>query len=172
MTRDNYLDKLKSRYSHYYNINPAQLLDSVSDLELCASYSLKITKNSILLRSIPFYSIKESEHCFVRIIDKRVSIENLMNFTEEIKLAGDEIINPNENHKKTILTCVVISRKGIEDSVIDYVEKFKFQKSYCLYLHGWSEMRIVLIDLMDNTMYHNIKKRKQKEQIETFYKIG
>lgn len=171
MESGTYLDVLRDRYSLYFDINPSQLLKSVSNLDLCASFYLKETVNSILLRSIEFYSIEDYEHCFVRLIDKKVSVEDLDDFTSEVRLAGDKIIKPNEHHKKTVLTCVVISEKGIEDDAIDYVRKFKFQQPYRFYFYGWSEMHIVVVDLEGSAVFHNIKSGKTKKQIESLYRI-
>ena len=162
MESDSYLSMLRDRYSLYFDINPPKLLKSISNVELCASHYLKVAKSSIFSRSIEIYSIEEYEHCFVRLIDKKVYVEDLVNFTTEVRLAGDKIIEPNEHHKKTVLTCVVIAEKGIENNAIDYVRKFKFEQSYRFYFHGWSEIRIVLVDLASSVVFHNEKEGSQK----------
>lgn len=152
-------------------MNPPQLSKLVSNVEFCASYYSKITKSSIFSRSIEMYSVKEYEYSFIRAMDKKISIEDIDDFTSEVREAGDKVIKPDDQHKKTVLTCVMVSEKGIEDSVVKYTKKFKCEKCYRYYFHGWSEMRIVVVDLADDMVYHNERRGRFKKRVDSLYGI-
>ena len=52
---------------------------------------------------------------------------------------------------------------AIDKSTENFIKKFKFNKPYKLYFHGWSDIRLLLVDLSNNLVISNKQGKKVKK---------
>ena len=62
---------------------------------------------------------------------------------------------PPADHQYTWLTVVLLSEKAPGADVIEAVKKARFTRFYRFYLRGYSEGRVLLVDLENRRLYTN-----------------
>lgn len=98
------------------------------------------TKQTVL------YAYENNEYCFFKTMDQ-VNFKDIDRVFNTIKNAADNFIEPSEEHMSTTLTGIIITENTVEEEIIKKVKKLKYQKSYKLGFHGWSSVRIIIVEL-------------------------
>lgn len=70
---------------------------------------------------------------------------------------------PPADHQYTWLTVVLLSAKAPDPAAIRAVQKFRFTRFYRFYLRGYSEGRLLLVDLENEKLYTNAAGRGLKK---------
>ena len=137
-------------------------------IDLLASYSAKGVKH-ILSKKVKLYTLEEYEHCFIRIYKEEVTIQQANEFAESIMQSIDFMVHPHPDHKRTILTGVLIAEKGCSAAVNDFVAAYHNQRIFWFFMHGWCEARLVLADLRQGAVVHS--KRRTSRHLGKMYNI-
>ena len=169
MDNRSYLTSLKERYTHYYNVFEGCDKCRMWDADLVAEYIVR-HERCAFTRKLLLYAQEEYEHCFVRTYAKALAASQVLDFAGLLKGSIDHVVKPHADHVRTILTGVMITDKGCEPDVLSAVTKFRFSKPFKFYLHGWCEIRLVVVDLLDGAVFHNLGKTSRfKKQVMSFY---
>ncbi len=73
--------------------------------------------------------------------------------------------SPNEYHMSTKFNVILVFKRGTEQ-IIHFVKNYRFRKVYKFYLHGWSEIKLVVIFSDENKIYHNKDAKDLRKLIE------
>lgn len=159
-----YIGDLYDRYSIYYNTSKDVIvLDEPIDI---AAYFKNLQVRTFLTQNDIIDSYESNEICYVKQIEKLDS-SSLTGFTDFLKKAVDNYVQPDRNHMCTHITGVIVSETDIEAELIKMIEKFKYSKSYFFSLHGWSEIRLLYI----NPGKKEIITNKPGKKVIKFYKF-
>ncbi|GAA0122497.1 MULTISPECIES: hypothetical protein [Clostridium] len=94
------------------------------------------------------------EHCLVQSYDD-LKYEDLVNFSDYLKDMTIKLVKPNGEHRSSIITGIAVSKNNISKDICNYTKKFKYNKYYKFTLHGWSTVKLVVIDLYNNKVITN-----------------
>lgn len=94
------------------------------------------------------------EHCLVQSYNA-LRYEDLVEFSNYLKDMTIKLVKPNGEHKSSIITGIVVSKADISNDIRNYTKKFKYNKYYKFTLHGWSTVKLVVIDLYNNKIITN-----------------
>jgi len=105
-----------------------------------------------------------NEYCVVNACDT-IDMEDVVEYTEYLKKLIDTLVKPHREHKSSTITGVIVCNTSIDKNIENFIRKFKFNKSYKMYFHGWSEIRLLLVDLSNNLVISN----KQGKSVKKVY---
>ena len=92
-------------------------------------------------------------------------MEDVIEYTEYLKTLINTLVKPHREHKSSTITGVIVCNTSIDKSTENFIKKFKFTKPYKLYFHGWSDIRLLLVDLSNNLVVSN----KQGNSVKKVY---
>jgi hypothetical protein len=107
---------------------------------------------------------ENNEFIFVKIVHN-ADINKVKRFVNNLVELQKEFVKPNPNHMSTVITGILLIKSSTED-IKKYIKKFKHKKVYKLYLHGWSEVRIVLVDLTTDELIFSKAAKPLKKVLE------
>lgn len=155
-----YLLQLGKMYEKYFTIEKnIKILDL--PIDIYARYS-DVGGRTLLTQKDVIDRFEVNELCFTKSFDE-IKVNDVNDFINFLKLTTEKLVNPTRDHKCTTITGVIVSGKSVSDDVIKIISKFKYTKSYLFYLHGWSDIRLVLIDLQANRIITNKEGKKVKK---------
>ncbi|MFA6940783.1 MAG: hypothetical protein WCQ54_07335 [Clostridiaceae bacterium] len=160
MNTNDYLLLLEKMYSKHFTIEKdVKVLDY--PINIYARYSdvggrTFVTQNDIIDK------FEVNEFCFIKSFDE-LNLNDINDFIIFLKSTTEKIVNPNRDHKSTTITGIVVSENSASDEIIKTISKFKFTKAYLFYLHGWSDIRLILIDLQNSSIITNKEGAKVKK---------
>jgi hypothetical protein len=80
------------------------------------------------------------------------SIEDVMDY---LKKLTETYIKPHKEHKSSYITVVLACDNTPNENIIKKIKSFRCSKIYKFYLHGFCEVKLVLVDLKDLTVITN-----------------
>lgn len=159
-----YIDNLYDRFSIYYNTNRNVNILNES-IDILAQFK-DVQGRTLLTQKDIIDSFETNEICYVKKIDT-LDISSLTAFTEFLKKAIDTFVQPKRGHMCTYITGVLVTECPIDEDIKQFVQKFKYNKSYFFSLHGWSEIRLLVI----NPDIEKIITNKPGKKVIKFYKF-
>ncbi len=154
MTSVCYLKTLKDRFCHCYDIYENTNETQKLDIDLLATFFIRGEKH-MLTKNIKLYALEEYEHCMVRVFHSKVTLPEAAAFAVRINQSIAFMVHPHPDHKRTILTGVMVAEQGCDDTVRDFVAKYRSQKVFQFYMKGWCEVRLVLVNLQDGSVTYS-----------------
>jgi hypothetical protein len=148
LTSTCYLKTLKDRFRHYYDIHENTDETQKLGVDLIATFFLRGEKH-MLTKNIKLYALEEYEHCMVRVFHDKVTLSQAEAFAERINQSIEFMVRPHPDHKRTILTGVMVAEQGCDEAVCDFAAKYRSQRVFQFYMKGWCEIRLVLVNLQD-----------------------
>jgi hypothetical protein len=143
MDSKSYIANLYNRYCIYYNTSRnAKILNE--SIDIYAHFNDVYGRTLITQKDI-IDSFETNEICCVKKFDN-INIPSLEAFTGFLKQAMDTFVKPKKDHMCTYITGVLVTESPLDDNSIRYVKKFRHSKSYLFSLHGWSEIRLLLVN--------------------------
>ncbi len=103
-------------------------------------------------KSVKIYSYNDYEHCMVdnqRTLD--LSFINKDFFDKSI----NQLIENKKNHHQSYLTLILVVKGGVNKKEVSKIESIKLSKSFWFGIRGWVDLRLVVVDLDDNSVYAN-----------------
>jgi len=154
MKKDYYLNLLNERFQKHFQINNNKLILGET-FDIYAKYS-EVTGRTFVTQKDIIDKFEVNEHCFIKVLDS-VNLETIYGFTEFLKQLTVSFVKPHREHRSTNLTGVIVSEKPINKEIEKFVTKFKYCRYYKLYLQGYSDVRLVVVDLHNKTTITNRK---------------
>ena len=158
MTAGDYLDKILERMTHTHNITR----DYAADGRTFAAHALyeSFGEKYVLTRKANLWKISESEHVLFMTLPENGDPGALFSeakrliadFMEPVMARGSGKYPPRD-HMRTFLTIVLLLEHSPDQDFISSVKRFRFDRSYLFSLRGFSQGRIIAVDLPRNTVY-------------------
>lgn len=161
MDNNAYIDMLCERYTRYFDIKRDYALLG-KNIDIFAEYNMK-NQRFFLTKGAVIFSFENFEYCIVKAFDHRVDESEIEDFTEFLKEATNKLVKPNDEHMSTYVSGIIVSDKGFCAEAIKRAKKFKYSKNFMFTLKGWCDVRLLLVDLMENQIITNSKGREVKK---------
>lgn len=147
-----YLDKIECKLNKYFDINKNIYL-LTEKIDLFAKY--RSLNSLVLLSSDNVMDSYETNEFIILKSLENISSDQLENFINYIKKCSSTLVYPNKNHKCSIVNGIIISNNSLDKAIADKVNKFKYVRPHKLYFHGWTEIRLMIVDLSNKTLIHS-----------------
>lgn len=178
MTSGDYLDKILDRMTSTHNITR----NFTADGRTFATYALyeASSEKYVLSRKANLWKVSESEHVLFMTLpenadpgadseadsgadssaDSSADPEALFDeagclisdYMEPVLSRGNEKYPPKD-HMRTFLTAVLVLERSPGPELIRKVRRYRFDKSYLFSLRGFSQGRIIVVDLPSKKVY-------------------
>lgn len=158
MSKEQFFDKLLQIYRQSFNVKENfKIGDNVYDAYgYCNITNAKyvLVKKAELWRALCFEHIlfcKEDE-----LKEERVDAfleDTVKKIESEMVRKGEKY--PEKNHMYSYITCVFICENGFTKEAAKKLKKAKFFKDYMFSIRGYTEMRLLAIDLSTNKIIGN-----------------
>jgi len=170
MTSGDYLDKILDRMTSTHNITR----NFTADGRTFAAYALyeASSEKYVLSRKANLWKVSESEHVLFMTLPENAnpgadpganpgaSPEALFeetgrlisDYMEPVLSRGNEKYPPKD-HMRTFLTAVLVLERSPGPELIRKVHRYRFDKSYLFSLRGFSQGRIIVVDLPSKKVY-------------------
>ena len=162
MTSGDYLDKILDRMTSTHNLTR----NFTADGKTFAAHALyeASSEKYVLSRKANLWKVSESEHVLFMILpenadhgaDPEALFEEagrlISDYMEPVLSRGNEKYPPKD-HMRTFLTTVLVLERSPGPELIRKVRRFRFDKSYLFSLRGFSQGRIIVVDLPSKKVY-------------------
>lgn len=166
MTSGDYLDKILDRMTSTHNITR----NFTADGRTFATYALyeASSEKYVLSRKANLWKVSESEHVLFMTLpenadpgadsgaDPEALFEEagrlISDYMEPVLSRGNEKYPPKD-HMRTFLTAVLVLERSPGPELIRKVRRYRFDKSYLFSLRGFSQGRIIVVDLPSKKVY-------------------
>ncbi|MBS3970505.1 MAG: hypothetical protein KGZ94_10395 [Clostridia bacterium] len=166
MDKNMCLDNLKELYQRYHDLKaPPYLSDLKMDLY---AHFYQTNQKYFGSKKITLWRLDNEEHCFTKYFEY-IDIFCVNQMVEALKIALDRLVKPHPDHMKTVITGVIVANGKVPLEVIKAVKKFSYKKVFKLYLFGWAEIRLVLIDLSSRQVICNASGREVQNFFEGLF---
>ena len=160
MNCSEYLDFIKQRFNNDWTVKDNFTLN-YETFNLYAYGSFTLGRTFITAKDIidKFYT---NEHVFIKYINN-LDMLFLNEFIDNIISIHNNLITPDKNHKSSYFTYVILYNNCSDLSAMRIIKKFKYEKVYKFYFYGFSQIRLLAINLntqsiINNRCGRNIKK--------------
>ncbi|SEF61070.1 hypothetical protein SAMN05660865_00617 [Caloramator fervidus] len=151
-------DKLKKNFDIYYNFEYRG-----KKYDLFAKSHVKNIRTFLTKKDI-IDCYENSEYIFVKKVCF-LDINKVKSFVDELININKDFVKPNSNHMSTFITGFLIA-ENLTNDVKKFIKDFKYKKIYKFYLHGWSEVRIILVDLSCKEIIYSKNSKMLKRVLE------
>ena len=155
-----YMENLLVKYNKNFNVS--------KDIELCdkkisllAEYK-GIGARTFITQKDVIDKFEFNEYCIVNAYTT-INMEDAVEYTEYLKTLINTLVKPHREHKSSTITGVMVCNTSIDKNTENFIKKFKFNKPYKLYFHGWSDISLLLVDLSNDLVISNKKGNKVKK---------
>lgn len=156
----NYIDDLFIKYNKNFNVS--------KNIELCKK-KINLFAEHKGIGGRTFVTQKDiidkfefNEYCIVKTYND-IDLEAAVEYTEYLKTLINDLVKPHKEHKSSTITGVMVCNTSIDKCTENFIKKFKYTKSYKLYFHGWSDIRLILVDLSNNLVIPNKQGKRVKK---------
>ena len=155
-----YMGNLFAKYDKNFNISQnINICDK--KISLFAEYKGIGARTFITQKDI-IDKYEFNEYCVVNEYNT-INMEGVVEYSEYLKTLINTLVKPHREHKSSTITGVIVCNTAIDKSTENFIKKFKFNKPYKLYFHGWSDIRLLLVDLSNNLVISNKQGKKVKK---------
>ena len=150
MKSKEYFYKLDEMFYHYFDLYlNKDLAGRQFDLY---GYCRMDNEKYIATRSVKIWEFIDYEHVMVKISDKFLIDNFSKNFLDKLV---EELVNPHSNHHQSYLTLVSIVNAEVNKENINWINKFKYSKSFLFGIRGWCDIRLIVVDIISDFIYTN-----------------
>lgn len=149
MTTAEGLDKLLQSFSTYYNISREGVsapFDAVAEFH-------SRDEQFFLVKSAKMAEEEANEYVYFASTEK-LDEESLRSLDEKAWTQGLSCVKPHSSHRSTDVTLIVLADR-VEQHAMQLVRKMHHYKSYRLGFQGWSNYRLVAVDLSSGQVAYN-----------------
>lgn len=150
------LSRLLKPYRRYFDIYENEELFGKNIPAMAAFHSRN--EKYVLTKKAKLWGAECHEYVFFFQTDF-LTVKYFEEIADLLKKAEIKFVKPHDEHMYTHLTAVISSEK-VEQEAEKMLCAFKSRKNYLLSLHGWSDSRMVLIELAENADSFRITSNK------------
>lgn len=164
MTINKYLERLKQSYRRYFDVSSNETINGKT-MDIYARFNARNVKY-MAVKSIKIWGYETNEYCLVKSFNKTLEAADIQEIERYLEGCIDTLVEPHLEHKSSVITCVLVSTKGVESQTVRRVEKLRLSRSFALGFKGWCDVRLIVVDLNNNLTYAN----KKGKEVVNFYK--
>lgn len=151
MKYETYINNIIEKFKRHFDIETdVEILNTKIDIH--ARY-YNISARTFITKHDVIDKCENYETCYIKHY-KELTKKDLEKYCEFLKNAVEEFVNPDANHMSTYVTGVIVA-DSIDDDVREFVKNFKYSKAFMFYLKGWCDIRLVCIDLLNESVITN-----------------
>ncbi|WP_461207566.1 hypothetical protein [Clostridium sp. DL1XJH146] len=154
-----YKEKLKDSLDAYFNVDLDKEVYN-KKFDLYASFNQRNAKY-MLVKNAEIYAFKTDEYVFYEHFEETLKISDIETIKEFIESNINEMVHVDKEHMSSIFNFIITVDNGIDDETLKAIKKFKFHKSFKFGLNGWSDVRLMVIDLEKDELYSNRFAKKE-----------
>lgn len=161
MDKTQYLELINRKYEKYFQVkNNENIMNK--NFDIYAKYTETTGRTFVTQKDI-IDKFEVNEHCFIKTF-RYVDLSMVNELGEYFKLLTENFVKPHKEHKSTTITGVIVSENVIDKDIQKYIKSFRCSKYYKFYFQGWSDVRLIAVDLAKGIVITN-KKGKEVEKI-------
>jgi len=159
MNFNEYIDIIEKRLTQNFDIaHDVTIMDQ--NIPLFAKMEVHNEKY-FAAKSVKVWRAENYEYCFVQFFDhvNEATVEQFQRFLIE---AVDHYVTPHSEHMSSIITGIM----AVDDfppSLEKKIKQFKHKKMYSFSFKGWSDIRLIVVNLHSNRVISNRKGREVQE---------
>lgn len=157
------LEKLLPAFKRYYNIK----LENVTEPFAAEAEFYTHDEQYFVLKSAKLFESESKEYIFFAT-EGHLTCARLEELDQKAWSECMERVRPGEGHKNTDGALIILAEK-IEEEAFHRIKKIKHYKSYCFSIHGWSNYRLIAIELSSGRVVHNRLGQSLKKLISNIY---
>lgn len=157
------LDKILYSFQAYYNIKREVEAPFTAEAEF-----LSHNEQYFLIKKAKVAEINSNEHVFFYTSDS-LNITTLNELDECAWNRGLARVKPDSNHRNTDITLIIIADQ-IQPDAMKLIRKLKHYKSYMFTFHGWSNYRLIAVELSTGNLAYNRQGQSLKKLISNILK--
>lgn len=142
MTQLNYIEVLSERLARFFDIDKDAFIMG-EQFNLFASSSVH-NERYFGSKSVKIWRAENYEYLFAKNYSC-FSENDFSHFTEKLKRAVSLYVKPHSEHMESIITGVIITEQEPDLRTQSLIKSFHYRRNYKLTLHGWSEIRLILV---------------------------
>ena len=149
MTKEEKLESVLKSYMRYYTI----IRDDVTEPFDAEAEFISHNEQYILIKSAKIADMDSNEFVFFKTEERLTSgrLSELENIAWETGLSR---VIPGPGHRNSDVTLVIIA-DSIDEDAFKLAKKIKHSKSYKFTFHGWSNFKLIAIDLSTGRLTYN-----------------
>lgn len=164
MTLDEALEKALIGYKRYYNIKRE---DATPPFEAEAVFNSH-NEQYFLVKAAKVADIDSNEYVFFKIKD-HITLNDVCEYDKIAWEEGLSRIIPSASHRNSDVTLVLIADRFDQDAY-EAIKKMKHYKSYRLGFQGWSNYRLVAVELLLKRVVYNRQGQSLKKLFGNIFK--
>lgn len=167
MKAEMFLDELLPGYARTFDIYRPYEIDG--EEYPAYGYFFSHLEKYVLLREANLWSADSYEHVLFRTYEQELLPDEIAHLHDVIEgYVEPQMVRKGEktmpeNHMYTYITCVLISEQVISKETVRAIRKFRFEKGYMMNVRGYSQARMMAVDLKKKKIYYNYHGRKLKK---------
>lgn len=145
------LEKILPAFEQYYTVNKN------SEPPFCAQAEFRShNEQYFLVRSAHIADIDSNEFVYFAATQSFTK-EQLEDFSKQAWEQGLLKVKPYNGHRNSDVSLIILADNLAEDKnqLIKQIKKTKLYKSYKFSFHGWSNFKLVVVDLETQDIYFN-----------------
>lgn len=159
MSTTEVLEKLLRSFDVYYNVKREEI---EAPFSAEAEFSLH-DEQYFLVRSARLSEADSKEYVFFAEA-ARLDVKTLQALDETAWTRGLSRIKPHANHRNSDISLIILADQ-IEEEVFSVIRKLRHYKSYRLGFQGWSNYRLIAVELSSRRMAHNRQGQSLKKLV-------
>lgn len=157
-TLPEYLNELTKRYQLHYNVETNKII-SGQKVDIFALSVIDHYRN-VLTKKIKIDNYQEREIILVRGFKDLVEEREMNDFSQFLTKVTQKMVTPSFDVMSHIINGIIVSSQGFSPDVISTAQKFKYSKTFFLGIKGWCDVRLLLIDIKNSSVFCNAKGRE------------
>lgn len=145
------LEKILPAFEQYYTVNKN------SEPPFCAQAEFRShNEQYFLVRSAHIADIDSNEFVYFAATQSFTK-EQLEDFSKQAWEQGLSKVKPYNGHRNSDVSLIILADNLAEDKnqLIKQIKKTKLYKSYKFSFHGWSNFKLLVVDLETQDIYFN-----------------
>ena len=147
-----YLEAISDRLAPNYDLSANETVAGQM-VDLVARFKMRSEKY-FLLKKITLYAYENHETVLIQVRE-RITPYLARQYCGFLQQAVLELVNPDDEHMYSLVTGVLVARRGIASEARSIIERFSYSRNFKFLLQGWCEVRLLAVDLAANEVYSN-----------------
>lgn len=153
------LEKLLVSFEAYYNVKRDEVTPPFAAE---AEFSLH-DEQYFLMKSAKLGEADSHEFVYFAAVDN-LDAETFHSLDESAWTSGLSRVKPHNNHKNSDVTLIILAQQ-MEEEVFSLVSRKRHYKSYRLGFQGWSNYRLIAVELSSRRMAYNRQGQSLKKLV-------
>lgn len=159
------LDKILYSFERYYNVKKG---DEAEAPFIAEAEFVSHNEQYFLIKKAKVAEINSNEYVYF-YTGENIDIETLQTLDECAWLRGLARVKPDANHRNSDITLIILADK-ISPEAFKLVHKLKHYQSYCFGFHGWSNYRLIALELSSGNLAYNRQGQSLKKLVSNIIK--